>query len=313
MPSRVRRGSAAGSDRSRASRPRSASTASRCATSPSPSSWRRSAAGSPPAPPGTSRRSGRTSRTSWSPRARSRPSGVWESRRLPGSGAGPSPDRLLAGSEGILGVITSAWVRVQPRPEHRASAGVRFPDFARGAECVRAISQSGLHPSNCRLLDAGEAELTMAGDGSHALLVLGFESTDHPVDGALERALDDLRGARRRGAAAAGGRRRRGRLVAQRVPRRAVRARSARRARRHQRDVRDRDHLGALPALARARDGHRARGAARGLRRGRARLLPLHPRLPRRSGAVLHDPRARAPRRGGRAVAGDQAAPSRTC
>jgi alkyldihydroxyacetonephosphate synthase len=118
------------------------------------------------------------------------PSGVWESRRLPGSGAGPSPDRMLAGSEGILGVITSAWVRVQPRPANRASAGVRFPDFARGAECVRAISQSGLNPSNCRLLDAGEAELTLAGDGSHALLVLGFESTDHPVDASLERALE---------------------------------------------------------------------------------------------------------------------------
>ena len=44
------------------------------------------------------------------------PAGEWESRRLPGSGAGPSPDRLLIGSEGILGVITEAWVRVQPRP-----------------------------------------------------------------------------------------------------------------------------------------------------------------------------------------------------
>src|SRR6185312_8303353 len=117
------------------------------------------------------------------------PAGLWESRRLPGSGAGPSPDRLLAGSEGILGVITSAWVRVQPRPEHRASAGVRFETFARGAECVRELSQSGLHPSNCRLLDPGEAGLTMAGDGSHALLVLGFESTDHPVEEAMARAL----------------------------------------------------------------------------------------------------------------------------
>jgi alkyldihydroxyacetonephosphate synthase len=118
------------------------------------------------------------------------PAGVWESRRLPGSGAGVSPDRMLAGSEGILGVITEAWVRVQPRPEHRRSAGVRFATFASGAECVRAIAQSGLHPSNCRLLDAGEARLTMAGDGSHALLVLGFESTDHPVDRAMERALE---------------------------------------------------------------------------------------------------------------------------
>ena len=40
----------------------------------------------------------------------------WESRRLPGSGAGPSPDRMMLGSEGILGVITEAWVRVRPRP-----------------------------------------------------------------------------------------------------------------------------------------------------------------------------------------------------
>jgi alkyldihydroxyacetonephosphate synthase len=117
------------------------------------------------------------------------PSGVWESRRLPGSGAGVSPDRMLAGSEGILGVITSAWVRVQPRPSHRASAGVRFDTFARGAECVREISQSGLNPANCRLLDPGEAGLTMAGDGSHALLVLGFESTDHPVEEAMARGL----------------------------------------------------------------------------------------------------------------------------
>ena len=117
------------------------------------------------------------------------PAGEWESRRLPGSGAGISPDRMLAGSEGTLGVITQAWVRVQPRPTHRASAGVRFAGFLAGAECVRAISQAGLHPSNCRLLDAGEAALTMAGDGSHALLVLGFESADHPVEEAMARAL----------------------------------------------------------------------------------------------------------------------------
>jgi alkyldihydroxyacetonephosphate synthase len=125
------------------------------------------------------------------------PAGPWESRRLPGSGAGPSPDRLLAGSEGVLGVITSAWMRVQPRPVHRSSAGVRFEGFLQGAECVRAIAQSGLNPANCRLLDAGEVELTMAGDGGtrreapgHALLVLGFESADHPVEEAMGRALE---------------------------------------------------------------------------------------------------------------------------
>jgi alkyldihydroxyacetonephosphate synthase len=117
------------------------------------------------------------------------PIGVWASRRLPGSGAGVSPDRMLAGSEGTLGVITEAWVRVQPRPTHRRSAGVRFDSFATGAECVRAISQSGLEPANCRLLDSAEARLSMVGDGAHALLVLGFESTDHEVDGSMRRAL----------------------------------------------------------------------------------------------------------------------------
>jgi alkyldihydroxyacetonephosphate synthase len=121
------------------------------------------------------------------------PAGEWESRRLPGSGAGVSPDRMLVGSEGTLGVIVDAWVRVLPRPSHRRSAGVRFTDFARGADCVRALAQSGLHPANCRLIDPREARLTMAGDGSHALLVLGFESADHPVAESMERALEICR------------------------------------------------------------------------------------------------------------------------
>ncbi len=118
------------------------------------------------------------------------PSGVWESRRLPGSGAGVSPDRMLIGSEGTLGVITEAWVRVRPRPSHRASTGVRFDDFDSGAQAVRALSQSGLYPTNCRLIDPREAAVTGAGDGSHALLVLGFESAWFDVSGPMSLALE---------------------------------------------------------------------------------------------------------------------------
>jgi alkyldihydroxyacetonephosphate synthase len=118
------------------------------------------------------------------------PVGVWESRRLPGSGAGVSPDRMLIGSEGTLGVITEAWVRVRPRPVHRASAPVRFDEFLAGAEAVRALSQAGLYPSNCRLIDAREASVTGAGDGSHALLVLGFESAEHDVERWMSMALE---------------------------------------------------------------------------------------------------------------------------
>ena len=66
--------------------------------------------------------------------------GLWESRRLPASGAGPSPDRLLLGSEGALAVITQAWLRVVPRPEYKQGASMRLPDFAAGCEALRGGS-----------------------------------------------------------------------------------------------------------------------------------------------------------------------------
>ncbi len=122
------------------------------------------------------------------------PRGLWESRRLPGSGAGPSPDRALIGSEGILGVVGEAWVRVRPRPRFKASCGVEFNDFLAAVGAVREISQSGLYPSNCRLLDATEAAMTGAGSGEKGLLVLGFESAHHPVEAPMELALDVARG-----------------------------------------------------------------------------------------------------------------------
>jgi alkyldihydroxyacetonephosphate synthase len=138
------------------------------------------------------------------------PRGLWESRRVPGSGAGPSPDRLLIGSEGILGVITEAWMRTQDMWRRKESASVLFKSFESGARAVRALSQSGLHPSNCRLLDGDEAALTgavkkmpaahlrrmgaprwLVATGSRpALLVVGFESADHELDEWIERAVE---------------------------------------------------------------------------------------------------------------------------
>jgi len=118
------------------------------------------------------------------------PAGVVESRRLPGSGAGPSPDRLFIGSEGTLGVITEAWMRLQQRPTFRNSVTVSFADFYRAAECVRAIAQAGLYPSNLRLLDADEALNSGAGNGSACLLLLAFESGDHGLDTWMQRALE---------------------------------------------------------------------------------------------------------------------------
>jgi alkyldihydroxyacetonephosphate synthase len=118
------------------------------------------------------------------------PAGVIESRRLPGSGAGPSPDRLLIGSEGALGVITEAWLRLQDRPTFRGSAALAFDDFMAGAAAVRAIAQAGLHPANLRLVDAEECRVNGVNDGGYALLVLAFESADHAVDAWRARALE---------------------------------------------------------------------------------------------------------------------------
>src|SRR5581483_604473 len=118
------------------------------------------------------------------------PGGVIESRRLPGSGAGASPDRMFLGSEGILGVITEAWMRVQDRVRFKASAGVHFSSFLDGAAAVRAVAQAGLYPTNCRLLDPGEAMISAGVTDGSALLVLGFESADHPVDAWIARAVE---------------------------------------------------------------------------------------------------------------------------
>ncbi|HRI70725.1 MAG TPA: FAD-binding oxidoreductase [Polyangium sp.] len=117
------------------------------------------------------------------------PSGVWQNRRLPASGAGPNPDRFLLGSEGILGVITEAWLRVQVRPRYRASAGVTFARHADGVRACRLLAQAGLYPSNCRLLDHTDALLGGVFVDGEAVLLVAFESADHPLGPWMDRAL----------------------------------------------------------------------------------------------------------------------------
>ena len=131
------------------------------------------------------------------------PRGVFATRRLPASGAGPAPERLVLGSEGTLGIVTEAWMRVRPRPRFRASASVRFSGLLEGARAARAIAQSGLYPSNCRLLDPREAMLhgVTGGRVNHtaqtpegrldggAVLLLAFESADQSMRAWIDRAL----------------------------------------------------------------------------------------------------------------------------
>jgi alkyldihydroxyacetonephosphate synthase len=121
------------------------------------------------------------------------PAGMVETRRVPSSGAGPGPERLFLGSEGVLGVVTEAWVRLHERPSHRSRATVTFEDAETALEAVRALAQSGLDPANCRLLDPSEALDGGAGDGQQFVLLVGFESSDHPMTAWLGRAIEICR------------------------------------------------------------------------------------------------------------------------
>ena len=132
-------------------------------------------------------------------------------------------------------------------------ASVAFADYEDGVRAVRALSQSGLHPANCRLLDPVEALINAGSDT--AVVVLGFESADHPLTPWMERALELCRD--HGGALPEPARytdaddespRRRGRQMALGVPSDALPARRARRPRHDRRDLRDRVHLGPLPS-----------------------------------------------------------------
>jgi alkyldihydroxyacetonephosphate synthase len=121
------------------------------------------------------------------------PKGTHTTRRLPASGAGPSQERLWLGSEGTLGIITEAWIRLHARPRHRSSATVKFEDFMEGAKAVRALSQGKLYPVNCRLVSQIEAVGMGLGDGRHAMLLLGFESEHYPQRDMMTAALEVCR------------------------------------------------------------------------------------------------------------------------
>ncbi|MBT8495697.1 MAG: FAD-binding oxidoreductase, partial [Deltaproteobacteria bacterium] len=118
------------------------------------------------------------------------PRGSWQSLRVPASGAGPSPDRWVLGSEGALGIITEAWMRIRPRPTRRAGATLKFAKLENAVDATRALAQSRLYPDNCRLLDSREALLHKVSMDMKHVLVLGFESAGDPVDSLIERAVE---------------------------------------------------------------------------------------------------------------------------
>jgi alkyldihydroxyacetonephosphate synthase len=216
---------------------------------------------------------------------------------VPGSGAGPAPDRLWLGSEGILGVVTEAWVRVQRRPtgspRPRSGSPTTTPPCGRAAD--RAV---GAAAGQLRLLDALEA-------------MLGAGVTDGSAGCSCRSKVPAMTPARPSGGA---GHRDRGRWTAGRGDLDAAISNAATRRGREWRgsflrapylrdawsgwaprgDVRDRLHLVFLRRPARGR--HRRVAAAGGVRPAAS------PTSTRTARAVLHRLRPRSSRRRGRAV-----------
>jgi alkyldihydroxyacetonephosphate synthase len=89
------------------------------------------------------------------------PTGVLDSPMVPAAAAGPSLLQCLIGSEGTLGVITEAVVRLHPMPQHQAFATYLFPDFATGVAAVRAMLQADLRPAVLRLSDPAEKAVAL--------------------------------------------------------------------------------------------------------------------------------------------------------
>ncbi len=81
---------------------------------------------------------------------------------LDGPSAGPDLTQLLVGSEGTLAVITSARLRIWPRPTCRWLRGVRFPSVEQGLRAMQAVLRAGLRPSVLRLADPLDTLLAAA-------------------------------------------------------------------------------------------------------------------------------------------------------
>ncbi len=98
------------------------------------------------------------------------PAGLLELPPLPASAAGPDVRQVVLGSEGRLGVIARAVLRVHPRPEAEGFFGVFFKDWHAGVEAVRALAQSDLSLSMLRLSNPQETETTLILSGKDRLV-----------------------------------------------------------------------------------------------------------------------------------------------
>jgi alkyldihydroxyacetonephosphate synthase len=91
---------------------------------------------------------------------------------FPAGAVGPDLTQLFVGSEGTLGVITRAWLRIHPAPAAERRAAYAFASFEAGLDVCRRILRRGATPAVLRLYDVDESARSHGTAGTANLLVL---------------------------------------------------------------------------------------------------------------------------------------------
>jgi alkyldihydroxyacetonephosphate synthase len=136
--------------------------------------------------------------------------GFWTTEASPASAAGPNLNQIVAGSEGTLGVICEATVKIHALPARKDYRGYLFKTFASGIEAARRINHADIPVAMVRLSDGPETHFFQAfsSSGSSAglkarlqraylrfrgfgdapcLMLIGHEGDEKTVDWARSR------------------------------------------------------------------------------------------------------------------------------
>ena len=85
------------------------------------------------------------------------PTGEIETKCLtPRNSTGIQPQAFLFGSEGNLGIITKAVIKIHLKPEVRKFGSLVFPNFENGVRFLKELRQSGTLPASIRLVNNNE-------------------------------------------------------------------------------------------------------------------------------------------------------------